>query len=375
MSLPADLHLRPRRALVITMRFLGDALLSTPLVRAVKQQYPDCAVDVLTFDGAQGAFEGNPDVAGVIATPEVATAAQTLRQIAALWRHYDLAIVAQTGTRPLVFGWAAGRRRIGLVVADLGRSWWKRALLHAHAVFDPHGARVLENQRLAQLLGFDALPAVVPPTAHWSAHDVAQALGFDPLATRFAIVHPAPRWRYKQWTAAGWCALISALAARQVRVVVTGGPGAAERTYLDGVLAGTDAASYIRVDGRWSLAQTADVLRHAALFVGPDTATTHLAAACGTPVVALFGPTDPTLWGPWPARDGAQYARVASRQERGNVLLLQNPELTCMPCQLEGCERHRGSYAQCLDRMPAARVISAATDQIDAAALQSGGAR
>jgi heptosyltransferase-3 len=46
-------------------------------------------------------------------------------------------------------------------------------------------------------------------------------------------------------------------------------------------------------------------------------------------------------------------------QRRGNVMLLQNPELTCVPCQLEGCERHRGSHSQCLDRLPAQRVIDA----------------
>jgi heptosyltransferase-3 len=76
--------------------------------------------------------------------------------------------------------------------------------------------------------------------------------------------------------------------------------------------------------------------------------------------VALFGPTDPRIWGPWPAREAAGYARVALHQRRGNVLLLQNPELDCVPCQLEGCDRHRGSHSECLDRLPAARVIEAA---------------
>jgi heptosyltransferase-3 len=56
--------------------------------------------------------------------------------------------------------------------------------------------------------------------------------------------------------------------------------------------------------------------------------------------------------------------KAAMRQRRGNVLLLQNPELTCMPCQLEGCERHRESYSQCLDRLPPDRVIAAALAQL-----------
>jgi heptosyltransferase-3 len=348
------------------MRFLGDALLSTPLVHALKERFPDCAVDVLTFAGTEAAFEGNRDVAQVIVVPEAATSMQTLRQALALWRHYDLAVIAQTGTRPFLFGWAGGRHRLGLVVPDLGKSWWKRALLHDYAVFDRRAARVLENQRLAQLLGVDALPIVVPPTAGWGAREIEAALGFDPVSTRFAIVHPAPRWRYKQWTADGWRTLVRALAAQGLRVVITGGPGGSEKAYLDRVLAGLDPGTFLRVDGRWSFAQTADVLRHALLYVGPDTATTHLAAACGTPVLALYGPTDPALWGPWPAREGVAYTRVAMQQRRSNVILLQNPELSCVPCQLEGCERHRESYSQCLDRLPAQRVIVAASKLLGA---------
>jgi heptosyltransferase-3 len=328
----------------------------------VKQRYPDCRIDVLTFAGAEGAFDGNRDIERVLTVAEQSKASTTLRMAASLWRAYDLAVIAQTGTRPFLFGWAAGRQRIGLVAAEIGRSWWKRALLNGHAVFDAHAPRVLENQRLAELLGIDALPAVVPPTARWKPAEVEAALGF-PTTERFAIVHPSPRWRYKQWTAAGWRALIAALDRHGLRVVITGGPGAAERSYLDEVLT-ADAGRFQRVDGRWTFAQTADVLKHAEVYVGPDTATTHLAAACGTATVALYGPTDPVIWGPWPAHDAGEYVKAAMRQRRGNVLLLQNPELTCMPCQLEGCERHRESYSQCLDRLPPDRVIAAALAQL-----------
>jgi heptosyltransferase-3 len=353
----------PRRVLVVTMRYLGDALLSTPLVRALKRRFPDCTIDVLTFAGTEGAFAGNADIAQVCATPESASLGETLRAAARLWRRYDVAIVTQTGTRPFVFGWAAGRRRIGLVSPDRGKSWWKRALLDGYAVFDERGARVMENQRIARLLGIDEPSVVVPPTAGWGRAQVANALGFEPAAHRFAVVHPSPRWRYKQWTAQGWRALITALVTRGLRVVITGGPDEPERAYLDGVLQGADLEGVQRVDTRWSFAETADVLRWAALYVGPDTATTHLAAACGTPTVALYGPTDPVIWGPWPAHDGAAYARVATSQRRGNVLLVQNPDLACVPCQQEGCDRHRNSHAECLDRLPPERVIAVA-DQL-----------
>lgn len=148
-------------------------------------------------------------------------------------------------------------------------------------------------------------------------------------------------------------------------MVITGGPGEDERAYVRQVLAGV-ATQVIDACGQLRIAQTADLLRRAALFVGPDTATTHLAAACGTPSVALFGPTDPRLWGPLPSSGLERaYDKVVAIQLRGNVSLLQEPTLPCVPCQQEGCERHRESRSDCLDRMSAARVIDAARDALN----------
>ena len=122
--------------------------------------------------------------------------------------------------------------------------------------------------------------------------------------------------------------------------------------------------------GRLRFAQTADLLRRAAVFVGPDTATTHLAAACGTPTVALFGPTDPRLWGPIPPGGlDRPYEKVVPLQRRDNVALLQEPSLPCVPCQEEGCEKHRQSRSDCLDRMSAERVVAAAREALSRSAV------
>jgi heptosyltransferase-3 len=198
----------------------------------------------------------------------------------------------------------------------------------------------------------------VPPTAgiepaHWSAR-----LGFDPRSERFAVVHPSPRWRYKRWTDAGWRALVEHLQHRGLRVVVTGAPDADERRYLDGLALAGDRL--LRVDGQLRLAETADLLRLAALYVGPDTSMTHLAAACATPTVAIFGPTDPVIWGPTASTgERRPYLRVAAAQRQDNVMIVQNPSLPCMPCQREGCERHRESHSECLDTLSTASVLAA----------------
>ncbi len=201
---------------------------------------------------------------------------------------------------------------------------------------------------------------MIAPTAGASGATWRARLGFDTERSAYAVVNVSPRFRYKRWHLRGWRDLLRWLHQRGLRIVVSGGSAAEERDYVREVLA-LSGVPVIDIAGDLRFAETADLLRGASLYVGPDTATSHLAAACGTPAVVLFGPTDPRLWGPVP-RGGldAPYAPVAASQRRGNVLLLQEPSLSCVPCQREGCERHRLSFSACLDALSAAAVIEAA---------------
>jgi heptosyltransferase-3 len=100
-------------------------------------------------------------------------------------------------------------------------------------------------------------------------------------------------------------------------------------------------------------------LAKARIYIGPDTSVTHLAAAAGCPTVALYGPTDPRLWGPWPVGGlDTMWEAAGGIQQRGNVWLVQNA-LPCTPCQLEGCERRPDSGSQCLVELSPQRVIAA----------------
>jgi heptosyltransferase-3 len=346
----------PRSILVISLRFMGDVLLTTPLIHSLRAAYPRAAIDALVFAGAEGVLEGNPDLHRVLTT-ERGDARTLWRR---LWRRYDLAVVAETADRAHVCGLIAARRRAGLLPPERDKAWWKRMSL-AHGVVSPRDlARPVAYRRLAEAMGIDWRPEMVAPRADTPDFAWRDLLGFDAARERFAVLHLAPRFRYKRWHAAGWHALVAWLHGEGLRIVVTGGPEEDERAYVREVLSGV-TAPVVDVCGRLRFAQTADLLRRAALFVGPDTATTHLAAACATPTVALFGPTDPRLWGPHPKSGLDQpYEKVFALQERGNVALLQEPSLPCVPCQEEGCEKHRESRADCLDRMSAARVIDAA---------------
>ncbi|WP_299451413.1 putative lipopolysaccharide heptosyltransferase III [uncultured Pigmentiphaga sp.] len=373
-SLPAR---EPKRALVIALRYLGDVLLTTPLPRALRTRYPQCEVDMLVFRGTEGMLENNPDINQVFTIAERPARGEIRAMLRRLWRRYDLALIPQPGDKPHLFGLASARVRVGLVPPELGHAWWKRLSLRHPLVIDEHMHRVHENERVAALLGLAPARTVVPPTAYvpreaWPARLAAAVPGAPPFdAYRpYAVVHPSPRWRYKQWHAQGWRELLSRLHAQGLQVLLSGGPGEAESQYVNELLEGLDEPvrrAIVRVQGRLSLAELADLLRHASVYVGPDTATTHLAAACGTPTVALFGPTDPRQWGPSPGDGlGQPWAKAAPRQVRGNVVMLQEPIADCVPCQREGCDGHRGSRSLCMERLGTSTVTDAVLSLLQA---------
>jgi heptosyltransferase-3 len=167
-------------------------------------------------------------------------------------------------------------------------------------------------------------------------------------------------YRYKQWRLDGWVAMIGWLRDRGYAVALSGGPAVAEVEYAACVVAaaGEPVSNFV---GQLRLGETAELIRRAKLFIGPDTSATHIAAATGTPTLALFGPSNPVRWGPWPTGWPAgrePWSHVGSGR-RSNVYLLQG-EGACVPCGFEGCDRHRDSESRCLTEMPVSRVADAA---------------
>ncbi len=339
-----DLPARPR-ILVIALRRLGDVLLTTPLIRSLRRAWPDATIDALVFEETRGILAGNPDVNDVIGMPARSFDLRTLALAARLFRRYDLAVSTQAGDRPATFAILAGRNSISLVTSNaMGRL--KSALLTRSLGRVAGQHRVEEILRFADLVGVERVNEVVSPRAE------------APIAVygAYAVIHVSPMYRYKQWTKEGWRAVASALASRGLTVIATGAPSEGERRYLDGIWNGTPVQ---RFDGNLSWAQLSGLLANARIYVGPDTSVTHLAAATGCPTVAIYGPTDPRLWGPWPAKGlGESWKAAEPLQQRGNVWLVQNP-LPCQPCQLEGCERRLDSYSACMDELAPEGVLNA----------------
>jgi len=203
--------------------------------------------------------------------------------------------------------------------------------------------------QVGQLLDIPLNTEVVPPMAELPPE--------PPPKSPFAVLHPYPKFNYKMWNEANWIELTQALQDKGWQVLLTGGPNAVEKSYCAHIAEASGASS---LAGQLSLGQTSTLLRQARLFVGPDTAVTHMAAATGIPTIALFGPTNPVKWGPWPAdwsRLESPWQHVGSARQ-GNVYLLQGVA-DCVPCHLEGCEQNEASFSRCLQEIQTNRVLEA----------------
>lgn len=347
-----------RSALIVCTRRIGDVLLATPVIRSLKAALPHLQIDMLVFEGTQDIVSANGDIRRVWTIAERPPIGPHLRLLSSLWRRYDLALSVLAGDRPTFHTWVAGRYRVGTLLPDK-KSWWKRRLLDEWVPFDNVNIHTISmNLRLLEQLAVKPLGTPVVtwrPDDEESVHRVVPRLR-DPQL--YAVLHVSPKFSYKAWTVAGWVALGRWLIDHGMTVVVTG-MESVEKAYCGQVIQGLpDATNLV---GRLTLPALGCLLSHSALYVGTDTAVSHMAAAVGVPTVVLFGPSNPVKWGPWPkdfpSTTQSPWQRQGS-QRQGNVFLLQG-EKECVPCLSEGCDRHINSLSDCLQQLSVNRVIQA----------------
>jgi len=346
----------PQRILIIVTRRIGDVLLTTPLIRSLKQGWPSCRVDALVFSGTEGVLAGNPDISRIITVPSRQSLRDAWRALDDCRGQYDLALSTSPSDRPTLYAWLCGRRRIG-VMADGAKHAWKRGLLNATVPFENRNVHtVVQNLWLADALG---LPRCFEMPLTWSNEDesVIEALFPDYATSKYVVFHVYPKFAYKMWAPEQWCALAEQLHRRGFRIVLSGSPDRGELDYVAG-LAATFSSPPLNLAGQLDFRRLALLISRAALYVGPDTVTTHLAAATGTPTVALFGPSNPVKWGPWPRGchvDKSPWS-MQGTQIVSNVALVQGFG-ACVPCLEEGCARRESSKSVCLQMLTADTVL------------------
>lgn len=343
----------PGRLLIICIRRIGDVLLVTPLIRTFKRHWPEAKIDLLVFKGTESILCANPDVNHVLTIDEQANFSQHCQLIKKIFRAYDMAVSTLTGDRATLYAYFAANYRLGMLGEDKSR-WWKRLLLSETVEFDNISTHtVLMNLRLAEILQLNGCSEIV---IAWQEKDKQKVMQLVDINKKTAILHLRPKFSYKEWIKEGWIGIANWLITRGYTIILTGDKNESEKKMADALLTKL-ADKATNLVGHLSLSQLGFLLSTAKIYIGPDTVVTHMAAALGIPTMALFGPSNPVKWGPWPKgwKLSNPFVRVGS-QHSNNVYLMQGSG-ACVPCFKEGCDQHTLSRSRCLDELTAQQVI------------------
>jgi len=347
-----------RRILLVKPSALGDVVHALPVVATLKRRYPDVPLDWLIEEEAAPLVLGHPAIAAFVVSGrrrwqrQLRSPAQfsgALREIRAFVsevrrRRYDVVLDLQGLLKSALYVLAAGTPvRVGLADGREGAPW---VLTHRVPV-PPQPVHAVERY-LALAAAVDAPEAVREFTIPLGPDDTdaAQRLLAD-LARPRVVLHPAARWPTKLWEVDQWRDVAASLAADGAGVVLTGGPTDAPTS--SAICEGLHPMPR-SLTGRLSLKQLAAVLRSADLMITVDSGPMHIAAALGTPVVALFGPTDPSRTGP------VGPGRVLRR------------ELPCSPCLERRCRI--AETRRCMRDLDVTDVLAAARDLLGGASRE-----
>lgn len=376
--MPKFSTLKPKKVLFIATRQIGDVLVTTPLISKARQLWPDAEFHFLGYKGKLDMLKGNPDITQIIETSDRPSFGEYLSLFNRLFQRYDLAFVTQPSDRAYLYGLVAAFRRVGVlgghpqgqqskaIDKSNRQNAWKK-LISMYTVNVDYFSQHVIAEKLRLLEAFFRNPSelfakpinVTPPIGEPLTPVIASA-----LTQPYVVIHPGPLTAYKRWPLAHWQQLITHLVKRGFQVVLSASPAKQDLQLNRDILSLLDEATshqVIDTAGKLSLPQAGSLLRGALLYIGVDTSITHLAAACNTPTITMFGATPPTNFGPWPnGFIGKQpYQLRARSQTVGNVTILQGPG-ECVPCRKAGCLDRADSYSECLDLLEPAQVIEAA---------------
>ncbi|MDM8558606.1 glycosyltransferase family 9 protein [Candidatus Parabeggiatoa sp. HSG14] len=346
------------KILLIATRQIGDVLLATPLLRSLRQAYPDAVIDVLVYKNKGGILEGNPDCNTLISVAEHPNFNEYKTLLKQIFQSYDLAVSTLPGDRPLIYALLAAPKRISIVPPKRWQDMWKRFIVQGWTELDNQKTHtVIQNLRLADLLEITRCYEIIPPQLPDSIEKLDKLLPFAWQKQAFAVLHLVPMWHYKRWTLTGWRQVADYLTQAGLRVVLTGGSDKQEIAYIHQALSNMPE-TVINLAGQLRFSDVAQLISKSQVYIGPDTAVTHLAATTGVATIALYGPTNPLKWAPWPkyyALDKNPF-EYKGTQRVGNIVLVQGVG-KCVPCHQEGCECHRQSYSRCLEELESTIII------------------
>jgi len=333
-----------RRVLVVRLRSIGDTVLTTPSLFALRRFLPQVQIDILLEDWVAPLLDGSELVHSVITIPRESKAARAriARELRAT--RYDVVYNLHGGTTATLFARATGaKHRVGFAhyqyarlhnhVAPSSQEIWRRPILHS------------VEQQLA-LIGWTGVPVTDRPATRLAVSEVAlqsvserlRTAGFEDFQNGpFAVIHPTAAFATKQWAVENFARVAEELTTRGLTPVVI--TSQKEVAAID-LLIRESAAGVFGLNDL-SLPEVTALLSQAQLFVGNDSGIAHIAAAAGAPCVVIFGSSNVAHWRPWTLKPNE----------------VVREEMPCQPCHGYFCAEFE--KPECILRVPVERVVGA----------------
>lgn len=335
----------PKRILVVKLDHLGDVLLSTPVFSNLSQTYPDAELHALTGTWSRVVLEKHPDVNKVLAynsrafcrTGTPTSLKQTFQLYQALRRQkYDLIVELRND-----------RRIIGFSLLRLAPKRLDRATLQvANKLGFARFTGIHETTRNLDVLDKAGIPTPIKTTTFAvTAEDKKWASTFlrehhiDEEQPLIAI-HPGSPIPLKRWMPERYAELADWLIVRKDAKILF--VGVEDEIPIIAEIQRLMQAASINIAGKTTLTQLASILHISHMFIGNDSGPMHLAAAVGTPTIGLYGPGDPTRFGPV----GAKCRTIRSQTD-------------CPPCRGTTCQFGKDG---CMSKIQVADVIQTLED-------------
>ena len=334
-----------KRILLIKLRYLGDVVLCTPVLPLLRKQYPDAKITFLVNRWTAAVLQGNPYVDEVWVLPRKSWWKQ-LRLIQQVRRgKFDTVIDLTDGDRSAFLSWVTGAAvRLGF---NRERRW--RGRFYTQVLPSAYGTMHMVEYHQQALAGLGITESVGNPEIY--VHSKVQQQAEEKLSENFAtgqplvLLHPTARYTFKTWPLERFAALADWLSDQGVSVALI---GSQREIQIGQQIVNLSRCKPISLMGNTQLSQLTALMKRSHLLIGNDGGPMHIAAAVGCPVLALFGPSDPAVWGP-------RGLNVKVIYKGGN----------CEDCFYQGCSRGEES---CMRQISVKEVCQAAKSMLPVSA-------
>lgn len=342
-----------KNILIIKLRYIGDVLLTTPVIRCVRENFPEAQISVLVNKGTEDTILHNSDIneillidRGEVKGENILSRMRSQIKLALDIKRkgFDLVIDLTDGDRTAILSYISGARlRVGFNSENRirGRLY--------NLVVRPEGVRHIVDYQLeaVRALGLktDRPELVLDIPEEYNTYIKEALKGFNIDEDEpYVVIHPGARWWFKCWPPEKYASLADRIQEELgIKVIITGGKK--EEEDIGRIISVMKTEPYSLLN-KTTILQLASLIKRARLFIGNDNGPMHIASAIGTPVIALFGSSDPVIWGPW--GDGRKIRVIYKGVD-------------CSPCNHTGCDR---GEKNCTRLITVEEVMEAVKDMI-----------